>query len=66
VEGGDPPKPSGTAGIVEEECVESLYRIELLIEAGLVQDQALKDLMDESNQLLAITVTSIQTTRNRK
>jgi four helix bundle protein len=50
-------------GIVEEECDESIYWMELLIETELLQEQAVKDLLDEANQLLAITIASIKTTR---
>jgi len=57
-------------GIVEEECDESLFWMELLIEAGKVPKDRLSDLMQEADELLAITVSSIKTTRggslNRK
>ena len=57
-------------GIVEEECDESLFWMELLIEAGIVPNDRLSDLMQEADELLAITVSSIKTTRkgskNRK
>jgi four helix bundle protein len=53
-------------GIVEEECDESIYWMELLIETELLQEQAVKDLLDEANQLLPITVASIKTTRKNK
>lgn len=53
-------------GIVEEECDEGLYWMELLVEAGIMQEQLLKELMEEANQLLALTVSSIKTARNHK
>jgi four helix bundle protein len=53
-------------GIVEEECDECLYWMELLIESGIIREQNIKNLMDEANQLLAITVASIKTARKRK
>jgi four helix bundle protein len=53
-------------GIVEEECDECIYWMELLIESGIVKENILKDLMDEADQLLAITVASIKTARGRK
>lgn len=52
-------------GIVEEESDESLYWMELLIESGPVPAPRLQPLMDEANQLLAITVSSILTARKR-
>jgi len=53
-------------GIVEEECDECIYWMELLIESGIVKEHDLKELMDEANRLLAITVTSIKTARTHK
>ncbi|MCX7014654.1 MAG: four helix bundle protein, partial [Candidatus Sumerlaeota bacterium] len=53
-------------GIVEEECDESLYWMELLIEAELVAEKRLVDLMKEADELLSITVASIRTARSRK
>jgi len=52
-------------GIVEEECDESLFWMELVIEAGLLPEEQLKDLMQEGDELLAITVASIKTARGR-
>ena len=53
-------------GVVEEEADETIYWMELLIEAGLVRKDALIHLFDEANQILAITVSSIKTARKRK
>ena len=54
-------------GIVEEEADESLYWMELLIEAGIVEPENLDSLMKEGDELLAITVASINTAkRSRK
>jgi four helix bundle protein len=53
-------------GIVEEEADETIYWMELLIEAGLVQKDNLIPLLDEANQILAITVSSIKTARKGK
>jgi four helix bundle protein len=50
-------------GIVEEECDESLYGMELLIEDGLVDEERLDDLMAEGEEILAMTVSSIRTAR---
>jgi four helix bundle protein len=50
--------------IVEEEADESLYWMELLVESGHVLEKKLRDLMNESNELVAMTVASIKTLRN--
>ena len=50
-------------GIVEEEADESLYWMELLVEAGLVPEAKLKNLMNEMNEVVAMTVVSIKTLR---
>ena len=49
--------------IVEEEVDESLYWMELLIEAGLGVNEKMEGLMKEAHELLAITVSSIKTAR---
>lgn len=53
-------------GIVEEECDETLYWMELLIESGVIKESTVADLIDEAKQLLAITVASIKTARKGK
>jgi len=53
-------------GIVEEEADESLYWMELLIEAEIVESVKLESLMKEANEILAMTVSSIKTARKRK
>ena len=53
-------------GIVEEEADESLFWMELLIESGIVKTSKLKPLMEETNEILAITVSSIKTARKSK
>ena len=50
-------------GIVEEECDESLYWMELLIESGRMKPDRLSDLQREGGEILAITVASIKTAR---
>ena len=52
-------------GTVEEETDESLYWMELLIEAEIVEPMRLELLMNEADELLAITVTSLNTTKRR-
>ena len=52
--------------IVEEECDETIYWMELLIEAGCLPLRRLDALMREANELLAIIVASIKTVRVRQ
>jgi len=49
--------------IVEEECDESLFWMELLVENNLVRGARLKSLMQEGDELLSIVVASAKTTR---
>ena len=49
--------------IVEEEADESIYWIELLIEAEVVPANRLSALLDELNQIVALTVASQKTLR---
>ena len=53
-------------GIVEEEADESLFWMELLVEAELMSEQRVPDLMKEADEILAITVSSIKTAKIRK
>jgi len=50
-------------GIVEEEADETIYWIELLVEAGIIERVRVADLLDEADQILSITVSSIKTAR---
>jgi four helix bundle protein len=52
-------------GIVEEEADETLYWLELAIEAGIIQPDRVTELMRETDEILAMTVASIKTLRNR-
>lgn len=52
-------------GTVEEEADESLYWMELLVEAGIVKSEKLDSLMKEADEPLAITVASINTAKRR-
>jgi len=52
-------------GIVEEEVDETLYWMEILVEANLVKESLLRDLMVEGEEILRIMVASINTTRSR-
>ena len=51
--------------IVEEEADESVYWMELLIEAGFVSTEKLKSLIEEAHELLAITVASLKTAKRK-
>ncbi len=53
-------------GIVEEEADESLYWMELIVEAALIKESRVRGLMNEGDQLVAITVSSIKTARHKK
>jgi len=53
-------------GIVEEEADECLYWLELLVGAGIATLDKALPLMDEANQLLSITVSSVKTARKSK
>ena len=50
-------------GIVEEECDESLYWIDVVIELGLVPPSRTTELQREANEILAVVVSSIKTAR---
>lgn len=49
--------------IVEEECDESLFWMELLVDNNLVNSTRLRDLMKEGDEILAIVVSSAKTAR---
>jgi four helix bundle protein len=52
--------------IVEEESDETEYWLELLVEAGMITQSQIADIYKETDEILAMTVTSIKTLRNRK
>ena len=52
--------------IVEEEADESLYWMELLVESKVISEARLANLMVETNEIIAMTVASIKTLRNRQ
>jgi len=51
--------------IVEEEADEVLFWLELLTESGMVTVEAVADVMQETDELLAMIVASIKTLRSR-
>jgi four helix bundle protein len=50
-------------GIVEEECDEALYWIDVLVELEFVSAKRVEPLRTEANEIIAITVASIKTAR---
>jgi len=53
-------------GIVEEEADESIYWMELLVEGEIVKATRLGPLMKEADEIVAIAVSSIKTTRRAR
>jgi len=51
--------------IVEEEADESIFWMELIIDAKLMSEQKLKDLRAETKEVLAITTASIRTVKRK-
>ena len=51
--------------IVEEEGDETCYWLELLVESGLVPSEVATPLLQETNEIVAMTVASIRTPRQR-
>jgi four helix bundle protein len=51
--------------IVEEEADESAYWMELLIESGLLPETRLSESLQETNEIIAMTVASIRTLQKR-
>lgn len=53
-------------GIVEEEADETVFWLELMVEAGVVDQERVRDLHREADELTAIIVASIKTAKNRQ
>ena len=53
-------------GTVEEECDESLYWMELLIDARKIKASRLAALMREGDEILAMVCASLNTARSRR
>lgn len=53
-------------GIVEEECDETIYWMELLIALGTLKKTRIDDLVTEANELLAMIIASIKTARRNR
>ena len=52
--------------IVEEECDESLFWMELLVDNDYIKPSRLEDLMREADEILAIVVSSAKTPRSSR
>ena len=50
-------------GIVEEEADETMYWMELLVEGEIMRAELLADLLQEADEILAMVVSSIKTSR---
>jgi len=53
-------------GIVEEECDETMFWIELLIATETIPEKRVKALLAEAEEILRITVASIKTSRRNQ
>ena len=53
-------------GMVEEECDEAVYWIEVLVELELLSEKRTSALQDEANEILTVTISSIKTARKGK
>ncbi len=53
-------------GVVEQELDESILWLELLGDAEIVKQELLRDLLDEADQLLRMTVSSIKTIKSHR
>ena len=52
--------------IVEEECDEAIYWMELVVEAGLMDEKRVSNLKNEANEILSMVVSSVKTARPQK
>lgn len=50
--------------MAEEEADETMYWLEIMAESGSIESQAVLPLLQEANNILAIVVSSIKTTRS--
>ena len=48
-----------------QELEETVYWLELLVDAGIVKADRMKELLEEANELIAILVTSAKTLKNQ-
>ena len=52
--------------VVEEECDESLFWMELLVDNNIMKASRLRELMQEGNEIVAIVVASAKTARTSR
>ena len=52
--------------IVEEETDETMYWLEIIVEAGLMTQEKITDLYNEGDEILAMTVASINTAKSKE
>lgn len=52
--------------IVEEECDECMYWMEVLVKGGLIAERRVSGLLQEANEILSIVVASIKTARGSR
>ena len=57
---------SGTRSLQTVKAAYSVNKMERLVESGLVRPEDMANLLDEANQLLAISVSSIKTAKSNK
>ena len=53
-------------GIVEEEADETIYWLELMVEADLIAESKIAALKQETDEILAMTIASIRTLKGRR
>jgi four helix bundle protein len=52
--------------IVEEEADESMYWIDLLVQANQIKQNLVEQLLDENDQILSIIVSAIKTSKEKR
>jgi four helix bundle protein len=60
------PEFASKVGIAIEEADETLYWLEMLIEAGILPEERLGELMREAHELVAIFTSSVKTVRRNQ
>ena len=53
-------------GTVEEEADEAMYWMEVIVDAGLMEECLVADLYNEADEILAMVIASIRTAKTRK
>ena len=60
------PNSVSKLGIVEEEADETIFWMELLVDSNIVRPPLMAELLKEANEIVAIVVSSINTSRRTK